>query len=86
MVQLVLVYLVYNFKKNVVPNYQDYFLMAFFAFFYFANYYINLGLCAMLDTYYPKVTFAQLLFLAIFHTIFFGVIQALALRFSREIP
>ena len=83
MIQLLLVYGILHLKRNVVPAFQDLFLMGFFAIFYVTNYYINLGLCGMLDVYFPQVNLVQLLFMAFFHTGFFGLLLMIHVRFSR---
>ena len=83
MVQLLLAYGIIHLKRSVVPTFQDFFLLGFFAIFYVTNYYINLGLCGMLKVYFPKVNMTQLVFLAFFHTAFFGLLLLISVRFSR---
>lgn len=79
--QLLLVYIILKLKRSVVPNFQDFFLLGFFAIFYICNYIINMGLSSLLGNYYPAVSFVQLLFLALFHTGFFGILLLISNRF-----
>lgn len=80
--QLLLVYLILKLKRSVVPNFQDFFLLGIFAIFYITNYIISMGLSSLLGNYYPEVSFVQLLFLALFHTGFFGILLLISRRFA----
>lgn len=80
--QLFLVYLIMKFKQSVVPVYHDLFLLTFFAIFYVVNYYLTIGLSQALGSQfqYPHVNFLQLMFLAFFHTAFFGLLLLIDMR------
>lgn len=80
--QLLLIYFIMKLKRNVVPAFHDFFLLTFFAIFYVVNYYLCIGLSQMLGSpfQYPQINLIQLLFLAFFHTAFFGLLLLIAIR------
>jgi len=81
--QLVLVFFVVNLKKHVIPQFEDVFLMGFFAVFFIANYYITLVLSKLLGVYVETVAPMLILFFALFHTAFFGLLLAIGHKFGR---
>lgn len=81
--QLLLVYVIVNLKKHVIPQFEDVFLMGFFAIFFIANYYISLGLSTLLGVYMETVAPVLLLFFALFHTAIFGFLLALGHKLNR---
>ena len=86
-VQLVLVYTLMKFMRRLVPNFHEMFLLVFFSVFYIANYYMCMGLSHALGHQifpYPEVGLGKLIFLAFFHTGFFGLLLLLDLRFSKR--
>lgn len=80
--QLLLIYLIMKLKQNVVPAFHDFFLLTFFAIFYVVNYYLCIGLSQVLGSpfQYPQTNLIQLLFLAFFHTAFFGLLLLIDIR------
>ncbi|MDJ0838512.1 MAG: hypothetical protein QNK37_18490 [Acidobacteriota bacterium] len=82
MSELLLAFAVIELKRSVVPEYEDLFLLGFFAIFYLANYYISLGISAGFGVYYPVLSLPRLLFLALFHTTVMAVLLMLSIRFS----
>jgi len=82
--QTALVFAIMNIKKNVAPFYEDFILIAFFALFCLANYYIGLGLSALFGVYYQSLTVPKLLFFTLVHTILFSLALMVAIRFRRN--
>ena len=81
--QLFLVYLVINLKRFILPVYEDLFLIVSFAIFYIANYYISWSLSELLGVYFQTIRPINLIFFALFHTVMFGLVLVVLIRFRR---
>ena len=84
--QLLLVYAVCFLKRHVIPQFEDLFLLAFFAIFYLGNYYITLGLGSLLGLHVQRVLPVNSLFHALFHTAIFGLLLLAVNKFRRDTP
>ncbi len=84
MSQLALVFLIMSVKKYLVPFYEDFFLIVFFALFCVADYCIGLGLSALFGVYYQTINAPKLLFVTLIHTIIFSLALLIAIRFRRN--
>ena len=84
MSRLLVVYAIMQLKRTVVPLYEDLFLLGFFAVFFILDYLINKGISAVFGVYYPDVTAARLLFLALAHTAIMATLLMISLRFEKE--
>ena len=78
-----MVYFMMQLKKLVIPAYSDLFLVGIFALFYIGNYYIQYWLSNLLNVYTQELTFTNLTFFALFHTVIFGLIQILIVKVQR---
>lgn len=84
MAQLLLVYAIVNLKKHVIPQFEDVFLMGFFAIFFIGNHYITLGLSKLLGVYVETVAPVLIIFFALFHTALFGLLLAAGHKLNRS--
>lgn len=81
--QLLLVYLGFNLKKHVIPQYEDVFLLLYFAIFYVGDYYIHWGLSSLLGLPFSRVNPSVFIFTALFHTAFFGLLILITAKLKR---
>lgn len=86
MVQLLLVYGLSLFQKHIVPRYWDVFVLVYFAIFYLLNYYGSWGLSELLGLRFDALLVTELVYRAVIHTLIFGAVLLMLLRFSKDLP
>lgn len=84
MIQMALVYCMAMLHKHIVPRYWDLFVLLYFALFYFLNYYGTWGLSVALGLRFDVMNGIELLYRGVIHTLIFGAILMVMLRFSKD--
>ncbi len=84
MVQMALVYIMAHFKKHIIPSHWDLFVLFFFALFYLLNYYGTWGLSELLGLSFDTMSWVELVYRAVIHTLMFGAVLLMVLRFSKD--
>lgn len=82
--QLVMVFLLIEARRYVIPSSSDFFLVGSFALFYMGNYYIAVWLSNLLGVVFQQIPFINLLFFSLVHTVIYGVVTLGVLHIQKK--